>query len=503
MKLGIVQIVMAVIYLLIIVGIGLVMSRKVKSSDDFWVGGRSVGPIATAMSYCAAYVSTSAIIGSTSMFYLYGMGYAGLETMLSVLFCCFAIFVILGPKIRALSERLDVVSISGFLAIRYRSNRLRLLCGILVAVMMIPYAVAAMKGIGDTVNAVVGIPYITSVIILCIVACLYLTTSGYWGVATTDLIQGIMIAVSVVVVAISILLKTGGITPVMEYMAAESPERMTVSGGLPFLTIVSYTGVWPFIAFGQPQLMTKFMGLKDSRTVSAVIRVGIGWMVIFMFSLGLIDAGAFYLFQGKSFDNIDMIVPLTVANYSGTFVSGLFLCGILAAGISTLVALVLTSSSAVAKDIYEDFGGKVSGKKINAKKSVNISRVITGVVLLIVAIVSINPPDFVWSLSTMAAGTMGAAFTAPVILGLYWKRATTQGCYVSIIGGAAVTIIWYLAGLTTLIHSFVPGIAVSFILMVVVSLLTKPMPKDHMEVFFEPGCSKEKIQAVIESGDKN
>ncbi len=502
MKLGIVQIAMAVVYLLVIVGVGLVMSRKVKSSDDFWVGGRSVGPIATAVSYCAAYVSTSAIIGSTSMYYLYGLGYAGLEAMLSVLLCCFAIFVILGPKVRALSERLNVVSMSGFLAIRYSSNKLRLLCGVLVAVMMIPYAVAATKGIGDTINAVVGIPYVTAIIILCVVACLYLITSGYWGVATTDLIQGITIAISVVAVAAAVLAATGGITPITEYMAAEHPLQLTLSGGLPFLTIVSYAGVWPFIAFGQPQLMTKFMGLKDSRTVSSVIRVGVAWMIVFMFALTIIGSGAFYLFQGKTFDNIDMIVPLTVADYSGTFVSGLFLCGILAAGLSTIVALVLTSSSAVAKDIYEDFGGRVSGKKIEAGKSVNISRVITGIVLLIVAVVSINPPDFVWSLSTMAAGTMGAAFTAPVILGLYWKRATTQGCYASVIGGAGAAIVWYMAGLTNLIHSFVPGIVVSFVLMVVVSLMTKPMPEEHVEVFFEPGCKKELIQAAIESADK-
>lgn len=502
MKLGIVQITMAGIYLLLIVGVGLIMSRKIKSANDFWVGGRSVGPIATAVSYCAAYVSTVAIIGSPPMFYSYGLGYAGLETMLSVLLCSVVIFVVLGPKIRALSERLNVVSMSGFIAIRYRSNKLRFICGALIAVMMIPYAVSATKGIGDALNAVAGIPYMTSIIILTIVACFYLVTSGYWGVATTDLIQGITIAVSVIAVAVTVLIATGGITPIVEYMSAEMPSHLTVSGGLPFFTIVSYAGVWPFIAFGQPQLVTKFMGLKDSRTVGSVIRVGEVWMIIFMFALTIIGGGAFYLFQGQTFENIDLIVPMTVANYSGTFISGLFLCGILAAGLSTLVALVLTSSSAVAKDIFEDFGGNISRKKIEAKKSVNISRIVTGIVLLVVAVVSINPPDFVWSLSTMAAGTMGAAFTAPMILGLYWKRATTAGSYVAVISGVAVSIGWYLAGFTSIIHSFVPGIIVSFASMIVVSLLTKPMPEEHLDVFFEAGCEKAKIQAAIENGNK-
>ena len=244
------------------------------------------------------------------------------------------------------------------------------------------------------------------------------------------------------------------------------------------------------------------MGLKDSRTVSSVIRVGIAWMAIFMISLAIIGSCAFYLFEGQTFENIDMIVPLTVANYSGTFISGLFLCGVLAAGLSTLVALVLTSSSAVAKDICEDFGGNVTGKKMTPEKSVNISRVVTGIVLLIVAVVSIDPPGFVWSLSTLAAGTMGAAFTAPVVLGLYWKRATTQGCYAAVIGGAAVSVIWYLAGFTSIVHSFVPGIVVSFILMVAVSLMTRPMPEELLQVFYEPGCGSEKIRAAIEKGEQ-
>lgn len=499
MQLGWTQIVMAIIYMILIVGVGLFMSRKVKSSDDFWVGGRSVGPVTTALSYGASYISTVAIIGGPPMYYLYGLGYASFEIFMSVLLTCVVIFFAFAPKMRALSERLNVVSMSGFMAVRYRSNKLRLLCASLIAIMMIPYAISATKGIAEALYAVAGVPYTTGVIILAVVAFFYLVTSGYWGVATTDLIQGITIAVGVLAVAITVLHATGGIAPMMDYINSDFPQHMTMTGNLSWGALFSYAGVWALIAFGQPQLITKFMGLKDSRTIGTVIRVSIIWMITFMLSISVIGIGALYLFKGRTFENIDLITATVVADYSGTFISGLFLCGVIAAGLSTLVALILTSSAAVAKDIYEDYRTASTGKAVDSAKSLKVSRIVTGVVLVIVVIGSIYPPDFVWQLSTMSAGVMGAAFTAPMLLGLYWKRATTQGCFAAVIGGSLVSIVWYLAGLTSIVHSFVPGTVVSFILLVVVSLLTKPMPQEHVDVFFEAGCSKEKIDAAIAS----
>ena len=156
----------------------------------------------------------------------------------------------------------------------------------------------------------------------------------------------------------------------------------------------------------------------------------------------------------------------------------------------------------VTKDIYEDYYCARSNAKQDSGKSVRISRIATGIILVVVVIGSIYPPDFIWSLSTMSAGVMGAAFTAPLVLGLYWKRATRQGCMAGIIGGSAVSIIWYFAGLTSVVHSFVPGTAVSFLLMVLVSLCTPRMEEEHLDVFFEPGCSKNKIQAAIAAGSK-
>lgn len=496
-----IQIGFAAAYIVLIVAVGLFMSRKVKNSEDYWIGGRQIGPMATAISYCAAYYSTVAIVGAPPMYYLYGMGYLGLEAFLNILLTGIVIFIVFAPRMRAISERVNAVSLSGFLAVRYSSNKIRLIGAVVIAVMMIPYAISCVKGIGDVMQSIAGVPYKVSVIVIIVVTFAYLITSGYWGTSTVDIIQGITISLALIVTAAAILYHAGGLTPIFDYLTQELPEtHTTMPGELSWGTLFSYAGVWAFIAFGQPQLTTKFMGLKDSRTVGAVIRISVVWMIIYYVCAGIIGLGALYLYDNAAWENIDLISPSAALDFGGNIAAAIFLCGALAAGFSTVAALILTSSSAVAKDIYEDYRSNVSGAKIDSRNSVKVSRVVTGVVLLLVGLGSLYPLDFVWSLSTMSAGVVGAAFTAPIILGLYWKRATKEGCYAGIIGGSILSIIWYAAGLSDILHSFVPGTLLSFALMVIVSLCTKPMEKSHLDVFFEAGCSEEKIEKAIASG---
>ncbi len=502
MEINWIQVGMAIVYMLVLVGVGLYMSRKVKSSTDYWIGGRQIGPIATAISYSAAYYSTVAIIGGPPLYYLYGLGYSALELFLNVFLTGFIIFVVFAPKIRAVSERLNSVSLSGYLAVRFRSNKIRLVCSIIVAIMMIPYAISVVKGIGDAMMAISGIPYEVAVLVVTVVCFGYLATSGYWGASTVDLILGFTITIAVLVVAGSVLIETGGIGPIVNYVAEHEPEKLTLTGGLSWGTIFSYAGVWAFIAFGQPQLITKFMGLRDGRTVSAVIRVSVYWQIVYWVCTAIIGVGALYLFESVVFENVDLIAPTVAATFGGSVASGIFLCGALAAGFSTVAALVLTSSGSIAKDIYEDYRTSEKGIKVDPAKSIKLSRITTGIVLLVICLGSLRPLDFVWALATMSAGVFGAAFTAPIILGLYWKRATTQGCFAAIVVGSVTSIIWYFAGLSGIVHSFVPGTIISFVMMIVVSLITQPLPKDHVDVFFEANCTKEKINAAIASVNK-
>ena len=124
----------------------------------------------------------------------------------------------------------------------------------------------------------------------------------------------------------------------------------------------------------------------------------------------------------------------------------------------------------------------------------NASRISTAVVLVVVMLLSFRPWDFIWSLATMASGTIGAAFTAPLMLGLYWKRGTAAGSIAGIVSGAVVSVIWYGLGLTYIIHSYVPGMVVSFIAFIAVSKMTQSLPKALIDVFFEKNCDLSAIE---------
>lgn len=265
-----------------------------------------------------------------------------------------------------------------------------------------------------------------------------------------------------------------------------APERMTNHPGLygNIANCLSVAWVWQLVAFGQPQLVTKFMGLKDSRTVGTIVRVSVPWIGIFLTCSGLIAIGGMALL-GPGVENPDSIAP-ALAFYSGsTIIQALFLIAAVAAGLSTLVSLVLTSSMALTRDIYQDGLLAAKGKTLEGKKSINISRIITVIVLLISGYMALDPWDFVWEMSTMAAGTMGAAFVAATFVGLYWKGTTKAGAVVSVISGTTVTLIWYRAGLTYIVHPFLPGMVVSIVLLFVVSKFTGKLSQHTVDMFFK------------------
>ena len=474
------------VFLLILAGIGFYLKNRVKSSEDYWVGGREIGPVTTAISYCAAYTSTVAVIGSSAMYYLYGLGYAVLEMLGTTVMVCTFTFVLIGLKMRAVSERINAVSLPGFLAMRFESNAARLISGAMIAVMTIPYGVAALKGIADVLEVTAGVPYAWGVILISATALAYMVSSGYWGVATTDLIQGLVISVAVGALAWVAYDACGGVTEIVSGLQRTDPDLLRIPGPLPWGLFFSYSLVWALIVFGQPQLVTKYMGLKDARTMGTVIITSIVWEGLFLISLMLIGLGGRCLLGGELVNNADLLPPTIASRYGSTFVSVLFLIGCMAAGLSTIAALFLTSSAAVTKDIYEDGMMMSRGRTLDTQKAIRLSRIITGIVIVATVALALRPWDIVFHMSTAAAGAMGAAFTAPTFMGLYWKRATRAGCIAAMIGGGATSILWavYDMGFT---HMFVPGTVVSFILFIAVSLCTQAPKQETIDLFFRRG----------------
>lgn len=469
------------LYLLVLICIGLYYKRKVKTAEDYWVGGRSVGPITTAVSFNASYCSTVVVIGSPAYYFMFGMGYQVFEVLSSTLFLGILLFIVVGLKMRAVTGRTKSVSMPGFLATRFQSKVPQVISAVLIAIMMVPYGVAVLKAIGDALNVLVGVSYTTGVILIAITALIYLSASGVLGMAKTDLLQGFMILLGVVLLSVAVVRSCGGASNLFTGIGENYPELLSIPGPLPWGLFLSYTMIYPLIAFGQPQLVTKFISLKDTRTIGTVILTNIIFLFLLLGAILGIGLGARHLFTGQEFANMDVVAPLVAFTYGNTLVQAVFLCGAVAAGLSTFVSIMLSASAALCKDIYEDCIP-------NRKKDVDtlkLSKICTTVLIVFTSLLSLKPWDVVWQISAMAAGTMGAAFTASILFGLYWKRATNAGCIASLVGGAGVTILCYILGLTETVHPFIPGMIASIVLMVVVSLFTQKPEQRIIDIFFK------------------
>ncbi len=486
-----------IIYMMILVVMGLAMNKKIKSRDDYWVGGRQIGPVVTALSYCAAFYSTVMVIGGPSMIYRYGISYMMPNILGATFTTGILIFIVLALKMRVVSSRTDSVSLPGFLSARYGSKAIGLICAILIAVLMIPYGVSVLKGIADAFTVLGGVPYKTGVIIISIVSVLYMVSSGYWGIALTDVVQGILISVGMVLLSIYVVASAGGITNMMITVTELYPIKASSPPGTfnNIFQCLSICWVWQLIAFGQPQLVTKFLGLKDPRTIKTVVHVSVPWIAVFLTCSGLIGIGGLY-FYGGNVENPDRISSALAFASGSSMLQAMFLIAAVAAGLSTLVSLVLSSSAAVTRDIYEDYICFRKGVPVDSKKSIKLSRIVTIIVLFLMMYLALNPWDFVWEMSTLAAGTMGAGFVAPMMVGLYWKEATCDGAIWAVITGVVVNVIWYVAGLSYIVHPFLPGMLVSFITIFVVSKMTKGVSGEIVSIFFDKNYSK-KIDAPM------
>lgn len=465
---------------------GIYLKSRMKKGGDFWAGGRSVGPLATAMSFCASYFSTVAVIGSPAMYAMYGAGYLAIEQLGSVWITVFLMFIVLGLKMRVVSERVGAVSLPGFFASRYESNALRIISAIIIACMMIPYGVSCFKGIGTALEVVAGIKYEYAVFIIAVVAMIYLVASGYFGAAQIDILHGFFIMLGVLGLVYIAVKYWGGVGAAISAGAAVDERLGQVPGPIgSWPLVLSYSLIWVVSGFGQPQLITKFIGLKDRKTISTVSIISILWCTLYAVAMLPVAMGGRAIVEGV-IEDYDLMTPMMVALYSNFAIRCIFLCACVAAGLSTVVALVLSAASALCKDLVEDGYYANQGKILDEKKRVMLSRAFIVLVIVVMLIMSIRPWDMVWQLATMASGTMGAAFAPALTIGLYYKGGTKAGAVASVVGGAAATIAGYLIGLGSgVVHPIMPGVITATILFFAVSACTKKLDSNTIAMCFD------------------
>ncbi|MBR4780552.1 MAG: sodium/solute symporter [Lachnospiraceae bacterium] len=446
-----VKILILVIFFAVMILVGVSAKKKVTGVNDFVLGGRRIGPWMAAFSFGTSYFSAVVFIGYAGQFgwkfgiasTWIGIGNALIGSMLA--------WVILGRRTRVMTNHLSSSTMPDFFGKRYGSKALKIAASLIAFVFLIPYTASVYNGLSKLFGLAFDIPYEAVVIGMAVLTGVYVILGGYMASSMNDFIQGMIMLFGMVAIVASVLMKQGGFTEALiklsNVQTAETAKQPGVfasffgpdPAGLLSVVILTSLGTW-----GLPQMVQKFYAIKSEKAiktgtiVSTFFAVIIGGGSYFMGGFGRLFGG-----EGASFINAetgavayDGIVPAMLQNSLSDILIGVVVVLVLSASMSTLSALVLTSSSTLTLDLLKD---NVI-KNMDQKKQMFVMRLMIVFFVAVSVIIALDPPTAIAQLMGISWGALAGAFLAPFLYGLYWKKVTRPAVWASFIASVVLTV---------------------------------------------------------------
>ena len=518
-----VKLAMIVLFFAVTLLVGVLSARKAKGVDGFMLGGRSVGPWLTAFSFGTSYFSAVIFIGYAGRFgwnfglasTWVGLGNAFIGSLLA--------WMLLGRRTRVMTQHIGSRTMPDFFGLRYKSKALRLVAAVIVFVFLIPYTASLFNGLAQLFSASFDLPYWGWVAIMAVLTGVYVIVGGYMGSAVNNFIQGLIMLVGIVAVIAAVLRGNGGL---MEAIAKLSEGSAVTSAGtelkgaftsffgpqpLQLLGVVVLTslGTW-----GLPQMVGKFYAIKDESAIKkgTVISTFFGLVVAggcyFLGGFGRLYADVLELNAAGNPVSFDAIIPAMLGKVEsdmggGAWLIGLVLILVLAASMSTLSSLAMTSASTITLDLIAPLSKKEKSEKINLL----VMRLLLAASIVIaaaIAILVVTNKDmasklYISDLMGISWGALAGCFLAPFLYGLYWKKTTKAAVWVSFAAGLGITLTQFVLNAVckvtfenpalkyfcgSSINAGMLAMVVGLVLVPVVSLMTqKTRPEGTEEIF--------------------
>jgi sodium/proline symporter len=502
------------LYMGMMIYIGIRCSKKNKSSDDFYLGGRKLGPLVTAMSAEASDMSSWLLMGLPGVALISGIIYPGgfaeaVWTAVGLAIGTYINWLIVAKPIRIYTEKTNSATLPDFFSARFGDKKgiLTATAALFIVVFFVPYTASGFSAIGKLFNTLFGIDYVLVMIIGAIVVIGYTVAGGFLAASQTDFVQSIVMTFALFVIICFGVESAGGLAPIKENILAidgidslgQYFSLVGTDGSYGFLPIVS-TLAWGLGYFGMPHILLRFMAIEDSKKLKLSRRVASVWVVISMaiaICIGVIGLN-FILSEGwidiagnkaEGFDAERIVIYFAQAiselDSFAAIVAGLILSGILASTMSTADSQLLAASSAVSENIVKRFVWKDMG----AKWQMWLARLTVVVISIVAIFLALNPDASIFRIVSFAWAGFGAAFGPVVLCALFWRRANKWGALAGMISGTVVVFVWKFvvrvacAGTFLDIYELLPAFLVSLAAIVIVSLLTAKPEAEVTETF--------------------
>ncbi len=494
-----------VVYLAGMILIGAWASKKTDDVGDFYLGGRKLGPLVTAMSAEASDMSSYLLLGIPGLAYFSGVADAG-WTAAGLVLGTYLNWLFTAKRLRTYSEKLGAITLPDYFHKRFKDqSKIILLIGsIFIIVFFVPYTASGFAACGKLFASLFGVNYQLAMIVAAIIIVGYTTIGGFLAASTTDFIQSIVMTIALFIVLGYGISCAGGVDAVIQNTSTlpgflslnETFNNATGSAEAYSLFHKITMFCWGLGYFGMPHILLRFMAIGDPNKLKISRRVASIWVVISLtiaLTLGIVGRAmtlngtlqSLVAETSATAETLIVVLAHQISTHGFIFalIAGLIIAGILASTMSTADSQLIAASSAVSEDILQG----VFNIKLSETQAMFVARFTLIVVAVLGVIIAWNPDSSVFSIVSFAWAGFGAVFGPIMIMSLYWKRCNKYGAVAGMLGGGIMVFVWKymvrpLGGLFDL-YELAPAFLVAIILIVVVSLLTKEPEASIIEEF--------------------
>lgn len=473
------QIIIAFIaYFTILLSIGLIFRKKQMSSVDFNVGNRSLGFWVTALSAHASDMGSWLFMAFPAAIYISGLPQFWIA--IGLLIGMFFNWQFVAKKLRTMTEKYESYTLSTFFEKKFSDNSgvIRILTALSIIFFLTCYVAAGLISIGNIFESVFGINFYVGLTVACLVITIYTFAGGFLTIAYTDFFQALFLLGVILVIPITVFFKLdNGFESILQSAQLRdiSLNFMNDTSWESLLTILFLILSWGLGYFGQPHVVTKFMGIKNAEEMNKSKYIGMTWMVV------ALSAAAFSGFVGipyfqETLHNPELVFIEMVKSLYSPLIGGFILCGVLAASISTMDSQILVCASVISEDFYKH----LFNKNASNKDLLRISRIGVIFISAFSLFFAFNKNTTILDAVLYAWSGLGSAFGPLMLTSLYSKKANKYGAIAGIVTGGIISGTWDIMNpylIDFIIPSMIPGFFISFISIFVISKLTRETKK--------------------------
>jgi len=425
-----------VVYKAILIAIGFWASKRTIDGDDFFLGGRGLGPVVAALSYSSSAASAWVLLGLSGIAYLYGL--STIWVAFGSISAMFVSWYWIAPRLMSFSREHDHITLTEIVAHRSDGGLRKAILwasSLIIVFSFIFYIAAQFQGAGNTFAATFNMSMSSSILLGAFIIMIYTLLGGFWAVSVTDALQGSLMAVAAIVLPIGALHAVGGIDGLITGLREVSTDAQlsfsAANAGLVAVGVIVGGLAIGLGTYGQPHLMARIMALRDEKAMRQARLITIVWYLVVFLGMWFVGLVGHVLYAGL--ENNEQIFFVMLDGLFPTVVSAVLLAAVLSAIMSTADSQLLSAGAAIAHDL--GFGGD------NTKRLLLVSRLTIVGLVAVSVLVAINLPDKIFSRVLFAWMALGAAFGPTLFARLSGFRVKPVGVLISIVLGFGLTVI--------------------------------------------------------------